>query len=134
MIRANRHNIISILDDMKTQFDWATIFKESHEKNIMPQALVEYNGRIIAANSALCKWIGYSRNELQNLTWMKLTVPQYLEADLNLVNLCLKGEIDSYTLYKEYVHKNGTYLPADLYVTILHTFSIFSVNIVPVKG
>lgn len=134
MIRANRQNIISILDEMKTQFDWATILKDSYEKNILPIALVDYNGYIRFSNSAMCSLLGYTSKELEELTWMQITVPKYLEIDLKLVNSCLRGSISNYKLYKEYYHKDGSIIQAMLYVTHLNTSSLFNVSIVPIEN
>lgn len=133
MIRANRHNIISILDDMQTQFDWASIFKESCENNLLPKALVNYHGQIKFCNNSLSEWLGYKRNEILERTWMELTVPKYLETDLNLVTACLRNEINGYKLYKEYIHKNGEHLPSTLYITNIPKYSIFSVTIIPIE-
>ncbi len=58
-------------------------------------------------NSALSDMLGYSREELNCLTWAELTHPDDLEADVAQYNRLISGEIDRYVMEKRYIRKNG---------------------------
>ena len=51
--------------------------------------------------------LGYTKEELLEMTWVELTHPDDLEADLNQFNRMLANEIDSYLLEKRFIHKDG---------------------------
>jgi PAS domain S-box-containing protein len=61
----------------------------------------------MAVNDQFCRLLGYSREELQKMTWTQLTHPDDIKADLEQFNCVLAGEIDSYTMDKRYIRKDG---------------------------
>jgi len=66
-------------------------------------------GRLIDANDAFLKMMGYSRDDLVQgeLTWQRLTPPEFHEASLaELRTLARTGRIGPYE--KEYLRKDGT--------------------------
>jgi PAS domain S-box-containing protein len=63
-------------------------------------------------NNRLCSMFGYSRRELENLTWADLTYQDDLEANLEQYDRLLKGEIDGYVLEKRFLRKDGTVIYA----------------------
>jgi PAS domain S-box-containing protein len=69
---------------------------------------------IIAVNDQFCQMLGYSREELEKMTWTQLTHPDDVAADVAQFNRVLAGEIDSYTLDKRYLRKNGL----EIFVTL----------------
>ncbi len=70
----------------------------------------------IEANDAVCRILGYSRKELQELTWAELTYSPDLEADLALFKQVMAGEIEGYNLEKRFVRKDGQIISANLSV------------------
>ena len=66
--------------------------------------------RWIEVNDRLREMLGYSREELAVLTWADLTHPEDLAADVAQFNKLLAGKIESYTLEKRFIRKNGTVL------------------------
>ena len=61
-------------------------------------------------NDRVCSMLGYSREELTGTTWQELTHPDDLAANLALFDRLLAGEIDSYSLDKRFIRKDGTIL------------------------
>jgi len=61
----------------------------------------------VEVNDALCSILGYARDELTGMTWVELTHPEDIEPDLVQFNRMLSGEIESYTLEKRFIHKDG---------------------------
>lgn len=70
-------------------------------------ALVSLEGVWLDVNPALCQIVGYERDELLKVDFQTITHPEDLDADLELLQKTLAGEIDSYRMEKRYYHKRG---------------------------
>ncbi len=65
------------------------------------------DGRILWANAAFCEWSQYTLNELRQLTWMQISVPdKNLEADIDETRN-LDAYNPSYSVKKQYVPKGA---------------------------
>jgi len=91
------------------------------ESNIIGVMYWSVNGRIIEANDAFLRIIGYSREELTSgkICWTSLTPPEYLTADERAMSeIRLTGSCAPYE--KEYIHKDGSRVP------VLLGYAVFS--------
>jgi PAS domain S-box-containing protein len=79
-------------------------------------ALVSREGRIVAANPALCRLFGYTAEELCGMTIEDVTHPDDLPLDLELFHRVLANELDSYRLEKRYLTRSGEVVNAHLTV------------------
>ncbi|MEO0317140.1 MAG: hypothetical protein RL404_817 [Pseudomonadota bacterium] len=70
-------------------------------------AHVDLDGKWLAVNDTLCGIVGYSREELLQLTFQDITHPDDLDEDLALVQKLLTGELANYSLEKRYLRKGG---------------------------
>lgn len=61
----------------------------------------------IEVNDALCKMLGFAREELRARTWAELTHPDDLAKDEAEVRRVLAGSIDGYEIDKRFVRKDG---------------------------
>lgn len=61
----------------------------------------------LEVNDKLCDIFGYDRNELTQMTWVELTHPEDLEADLEQFNRILAGESEGFLMDKRFIRKNG---------------------------
>lgn len=61
----------------------------------------------IAVNDSLCQMLGYTKEELSELTWSEMTHPDDILSDIDLFNQVISGEINEYSLDKRFYHKNG---------------------------
>jgi diguanylate cyclase (GGDEF)-like protein/PAS domain S-box-containing protein len=59
-------------------------------------------------NDALCEMLGYSREELMQMTWADITHPDDLATNLVQFDRILSGEIDEYSIENRFVRKDGT--------------------------
>jgi PAS domain S-box-containing protein len=73
--------------------------------------------RWIESNGHLRQMLGYSAEELDNLTWSEITHPADLDADLRLFDQVLANERDSYQLDKRLIRKDGSILYVTLFAT-----------------
>ena len=83
------------------------LFRSYFELAMVGCAISSLEKGIMAVNDQFCRLLGYSREELQKMTWTQLTHPDDIKADLEQFNCVLAGEIDSYTMDKRYIRKDG---------------------------
>ena len=62
------------------------------------------------------KMLGYTLNELRQMTWAELTHPDDLDADVKQFERMLAGEIDNYTLDKRFIRKDNEIVYANITV------------------
>ena len=70
----------------------------------------------IRINDYLCKMLEYSEQELRSMTWVQLTHPDDLNADVEKFDQLLANKIEGYTLEKRFISKTGKVIPAQLVV------------------
>jgi two-component system sensor histidine kinase/response regulator len=82
-------------------------FHNAFEHAPIGMALVSPDGHWIKVNRSTCDITGYAPHELLAKTFQDVTHPDDLEADLQLVDKLLRGEIKTYQMEKRYLHKRG---------------------------
>jgi PAS domain S-box-containing protein len=82
-------------------------FRNAVHYSVIGMALVAPDGRFIEVNPALCRLVGFTREELLARSFQDITHPDDLTADLTYVSQMLDGEIETYQMEKRYVHKDG---------------------------
>lgn len=82
-------------------------------------ALVSLEGRWLDVNDALCRILGYPREELLQVDFQRLTHPADLQTDLALVQDLLAGRRTHYHLEKRYVGRDGNTIWARLSVSLV---------------
>lgn len=70
--------------------------------------------RWLRVNARLCEILGYSRDELLQLTWAEVTYPEDLDKDIEQFERVLQGEIDGYQMDKRYLRKDGQMVEASI--------------------
>lgn len=83
------------------------IFESAFDYAAIGMGLIAPDGRWLKVNQAICDIVGYSREDLLNLTFQDITHPDDLDTDLAYVNQLLEGKIKSYQMEKRYFHKQG---------------------------
>lgn len=86
-------------------------------------SLTNLDGRLIDINPALCKMLGYSREELLTMSFIDYTHPDYVAADLKLFQELVAGKLDHYQLEKNYIHKDGRLVWGRLNVSLVQDSS-----------
>lgn len=91
-------------------------FRGYFELSVVGLAISRPNKGIVEVNDHFCNLLGYSREELLKKTWIELTYPDDLRADLLQFERVLAGEIDTYNVDKRYIKKSGEWLHAEIAV------------------
>ena len=71
-------------------------------------AIVSLDGRFLEANQKFSDILGYSIDELRNLTFLNLTHPDHLDETRSNSDRLLAGEIPNFAYEKRYLRKNGS--------------------------
>jgi PAS domain S-box-containing protein len=109
-------------------------FRFTFQNAAVGVAHVAMDGRFLDVNACLCRILGYERDALMALTFVDITHPDDLAADLAEVAKVIDGSSQGYTLEKRYVRADGSVVWAELYVSLrrapdgtpLHFISIVS--------
>lgn len=82
-------------------------FRNNFENAAIGMAIVGKDGRWMQVNDCLCTMLGYSREELNALTFQDITHPEDLHSDLRLLKELVDGKHSFYHMEKRYFHKEG---------------------------
>jgi PAS domain S-box-containing protein len=92
-------------------------FKSVFEAANVGKSITLPHGKI-SVNNAFADMLGYSPEELADKTWQELTPPEEIATIEALLAPLLKGEKEAVRFEKRYIHKNGSYIWADVSVAI----------------
>ena len=82
-------------------------FRGYFELGLIGMTIATPTRGIIEVNAQLCDTLGYERSELLHKTWAELTHPDDLAADAAKFDQVTAGIIDSYSMDKRYIRKDG---------------------------
>lgn len=77
------------------------------------------DARWVEVNGAFCDMLGYSREEMLATPWPEMTHPDDLDLDLIPFRKMAAGELDSYSVEKRFLHKNGRQVWARLTLSLV---------------
>jgi PAS domain S-box-containing protein len=93
-------------------------FRETFELAAVGISQVALDGGFIRVNRQFGEIVGYTAEELLQLTFQEITHPEDLEVDLENVGKVLAGEIDQYSMEKRYVRKDASIVWVNLTVSL----------------
>ena len=98
-------------------------FRAIFEQAAVGMAQVDLDGSWLRVNQKLCEIVGYTEEELRELTFQDVTHPDDLEVDLEYVGRLLAGEMETYSIEKRYFRKDGPILWIELTVSLVRDAS-----------
>lgn len=104
---------------MEVSPDGDELWRLALQHSPVGMTLVALDGRLMVVNRALCDMLGYDAGTLCSLGFQELTHPDDLDADLELFDQALAGDIDSYRMLKRYLHADGRVVWGDLSVALV---------------
>lgn len=96
-------------------------FRQTFEFAPIGLALVGLKGEWLRVNRSLCAILGYSKDELYELTFQDITYEEDLNKDLDLLEETLAQHRNGYQMEKRYYHKSGKIIWANLSVTLVQS-------------
>jgi two-component system, sporulation sensor kinase A len=96
------------------------MYLNAFNHSLIGMALLTLDGRWFKLNSPFCNIVGYTENELLNLTFQDITHPDDLAIGSDCVQKLVRGENDKYQIEKRYVHKLGFMVWVQLNLSLVH--------------
>jgi PAS domain S-box-containing protein len=94
-------------------------FRKVFEEGPLGLALVGKHYHFVKVNRALCQMVGYSEAELLQRSFVDITHPDDVRADVELAERLFRREIPFYQLRKRYVKKNGEIIWINLTASLI---------------
>lgn len=94
-------------------------FRVNFELAGIGQAQLNPEGRFLRVNPRFCEMLGYSADELLNLTFFDITYPGDLEHNIASWLDFTRGGSNQYTVEKRYVRKDGSIIWGQITATML---------------
>lgn len=101
------------LEDLRERY--RLVFTEA----ALGMAIVDPGGYTRVTNAYFQKMMGYSGEELNQMTFGEFTHPDDLQKDLDLYQQVLDRKIDHYEMEKRYIHKDGHVIWGYLTVSVI---------------
>ncbi len=93
-------------------------------------AVVKGDGKIVMANASYAEMLGYSEEEMKELSWIEFTPEKWREEELGTQGRMLleRGYTDLYQ--KEYIHRDGHVFPVEVQAYVLEEKENFESSII----
>lgn len=122
----NPDYLICISDDITDRKQAEIALQESNERfrATFEQAATgiaqnSLDGKYIRINQKYCDIMGYSEAELLLMSFVDITHPEDLEKDNENTRLLFSGELQTFTIEKRYIRKDGEIVWANLAVSLV---------------
>jgi PAS domain S-box-containing protein len=94
-------------------------FRIIFERSTVGKSLTTPDGRLLKINRAFADMLGYTIEEMQQLNFARITVPEDIAESKESIRCLLANERTSYRMEKRYIHKGGRIIWADVSTTLL---------------
>jgi len=95
-------------------------FRKVFQEGPLGKVIVGLDNRFLKMNAAFCRILGYTKEELANLTFVDITHPEDLPISREWLGKLYRGEISNFNLSKRYLKKNGETVLANLFAYGIH--------------
>ncbi len=113
-------NDITDMEELKSRLlESEKLYELTFEQANVGIAHVALDGSWREVNKSLCEILGYTKDELLQLTFQDITHPDDLKKDLEHVHALLEGKIPHYQMEKRYLKKDGSPVWANLSVALV---------------
>ena len=82
------------------------LFRQTFEFAPNGMALISLEGKWLQVNQQVCAMLGYTKEELSEITFQDITHPEDLDLDMKLLEALVQGRTESYQMEKRYFNKN----------------------------
>ena len=101
------------------QQDLFPVLRATFENAAVGIAHVTPDGIWVRVNATMAEITGYSRSEMLSLSFVEITHPDDLDADLALTHKLLAGELEHFSMEKRYIRKDGQVKWVNMTVSLL---------------
>ncbi len=83
------------------------------------KALIDPSGQWIDVNDAICRYTGYTKEELLSRNYKEYILPEDFDSDKQLLQQLIHNEIPAYTIRRRYISKTRKVISTLLTVTLI---------------
>jgi PAS domain S-box-containing protein len=113
---SSRHELRTSLDSLQeSEHRWRAVY----ENSAVGIALTDLSGRIVAANPACQRMLGYTAEEIRGISLAEITSEEDRAATHANIAQLLAGNLREYRLQKRYERKNGSFVWANASVSLI---------------
>lgn len=94
-------------------------FRATFNQAAVGIAHVSLTGQWLRVNQKLCEIVGYTHEEVLQRTFQDMTYAEDLDSDLDYVRQMLADEIQTYSMEKRYIRKDGSLVWINLTVSLV---------------
>ncbi|MUG97838.1 PAS domain S-box protein [Scytonema sp. UIC 10036] len=95
------------------------LFRDTFDCAPVGMAHVGLDGKWLLVNHKLCDIVGYTQQQLESQACWDITYPEDLKAEQEYFHQMLACEIQTYSMEKRYIHKNGSCVWTDINVSLV---------------
>jgi PAS domain S-box-containing protein len=88
-------------------------FRNLFEHSPVGKSMTGLDGSL-RVNNAFCETLGYTKEELEKMTWMNITYPEDIMLTDSYIKSLLNGEAQQIRFEKRFIHKKGNIVWVDL--------------------
>ncbi|QLE46916.1 PAS domain S-box protein [Nostoc sp. C057] len=103
------------LDLQKSEAELRAIFNQA----AVGIKLETLDGHFLKVNQNLCEILGYSQEEVLKKNFKDITHPEDIQAHLNSLQQLIAGKVETFSIEKRYLHKNGDVIWVNLTVSLI---------------
>ncbi|QKD01721.1 PAS domain S-box protein [Mesorhizobium loti] len=100
--------VVRISDDRRQIAQSEQRFRRAMQDSAIGIAIVGLDGRILETNPAFAAMLGYSREEIEALTFLQITHPDDLQIGRETMDGLKAGTVNAFHFEKRYLRKDGT--------------------------
>nr|WP_250888549.1 PAS domain S-box protein [Mesorhizobium sp. dw_380] len=100
--------VVRISDDRRQIAQSEQRFRRAMQDSAIGIAIVGLDGRILETNPAFAAMLGYSREEIEALTFFQITHPDDLQIGRETMDGLKAGTVNAFQFEKRYLRKDGT--------------------------
>lgn len=100
--------VVRISNDRRQIAQGEQRFRRAMQDSAIGIAIVGLDGRILETNPAFASMLGYSREEIEALTFFQITHPDDLHVGRETMDGIKAGTVNAFQLEKRYLKKDGT--------------------------
>lgn len=89
------------------QVESETLFRNLFEKNPLGVVIGDAEGNLLRCNEHFAEIVGYSVEELNQMTFMDLTHPDEIKHEWEVVNKAMEDRLPLMFMEKRYIHRDG---------------------------
>jgi PAS domain S-box-containing protein len=119
--------VVSLIDITKRKQIGAALreseerFRATFEQAAVGITHAELDGSFVRVNQKFCDIVGYTREEILQRTLQDITHPDDRVVDRKYLRSLLIGEIETYSLEKRYLRKDGEPIWVEITASLVHT-------------